>query len=512
MTHQNKTLSTLLQGLDLGSSVAELDTALEAAMIDTSALSDLLNDRVDLIPGTKGSGKSALFRIFVDFLPDLLLRQRKVVIAHGVQAPGDPVFHAFTDRFSQLSENEFVSFWCIYLVSLAHEQFIKGDRYREFLAQAGAEINIFRTACLNAKIPEVEAKKSLRSILEWSLHVLQTWRPRIKFQPPGEVGEFELDLFGSKRDEYTEQPDGADEAGLPKYLNDVKDSLEAVLQACKLSLWLMVDRLDEVFPRRSDVERTALRGLLRAMRYFSSPCVRVKVFLRDDMLEEVVRTEEGFTALTHVTVRQADTLRWTQDQILAMVVKRIFASKRLAAYLKIDRDQLEARASYRKQAFDLVFPPTVFKGAKQSTTVRWICNHCADGRGVVTPRDVLDLLIRAKQRQQDLYSADLEGASEFVIGGPAIQYGFEELSKRKRDTYLRAEFPHLWKDIEKFQAGKTDYDGLLLATLLGSRWKLTVENLVSIGFLSKGKKGGEEVFSIPFLYRHGMDVTQGRAH
>lgn len=129
MEHQNKTLVKMLAELDLGSSVAELDTLLEAARIETSAFTDLLNDRVDLIPGTKGSGKSALFRIFVDFLPDFLLRQRKVVIAHGIQAPGDPVFHAFTDRFSKLSEEEFISFWCIYLVSLGHEQFIKGTRY-----------------------------------------------------------------------------------------------------------------------------------------------------------------------------------------------------------------------------------------------------------------------------------------------------------------------------------------------------------------------------------------------
>ena len=62
-----------------------------------------------------------------------------------------------------------------------------------------------------------------------------------------------------------------------------------MLDASQLSLWLMVDRLDEVFPRRSDVERTALRGLLRAMRYFASASIRVKVFLRDDMLEQVVR-------------------------------------------------------------------------------------------------------------------------------------------------------------------------------------------------------------------------------
>ena len=161
MAHQNKTLSTLLQGLDLGSSVAESDTILEAARIETSAFADLLNDRVDLVPGTKGSGKSALFRIFVDFLPEVLLSQRKVVVAHGIQAPGDPVFHAFTDQFSKLSEEEFVSFWCIYLVSLAHEQFIKGERYSEYLSNAGAQIKRFQAACANAKIPDIQAKKSL---------------------------------------------------------------------------------------------------------------------------------------------------------------------------------------------------------------------------------------------------------------------------------------------------------------------------------------------------------------
>ncbi len=30
-------------------------------------------------------------------------------------------------------------------------------------------------------------------------------------------------------------------------------------------------------------------------------------------------------------------------------------------------------------------------------------------------------------------------------------------------------------------------------------------NLLAIGFFSKSKKGGEEVYSIPFFYRHGMN-------
>jgi hypothetical protein len=439
------------------------------------------------------------------------LKHHKVVVAHGIQAPGDPVFHAFTDRFSTLSEEEFVSFWCIYLVSLAHEQFIKGERYREFLKNATTEIQKFRVACANAKIPEIEARKSLKDILEWSLHVLGSWRPRLRYLPPNDSGEWDLDLFGRKMEDDSEKRDETADHSLPKYVNDIKEGLEAVLEASQLSLWLMVDRLDEIFPRRSNVERTALRGLLRAMRYFASPSIRVKVFLRDDMLEQVVRTENGFTALTHVTVRQADTLRWTQDQILAMVVKRFFANNALATYLEVDRDRLDASASYRTGGFDKIFPPSVFRGAKQSSTIRWICTRCADGRGVVTPRDVLDLLIRAKQRQQDLYAADPDGTSDYIIGTTAIQYGFEELSKRKRETYLEAEFPHLWRDIEKFLGGNADYSAPALHDLLGPNWEPTAGHLLAIGFFSKGIKGGEEVFSIPRLYRHGMNLTQGKA-
>jgi hypothetical protein len=512
VSHLNKTVRGLLQHLDLGSSVAESDNLLATARIETSAFADLFNDRVDLVPGTKGSGKSALFRIFVDFLPDILLQQRKVVVAHGIQAPGDPVFHAFTDRFSGLSEEEFVSFWCIYLVSLAHEQFLKGSRYKKLLKKVDAEISLFRRACVKARIPEIAATKSLRDILEWSLYVLASWRPKLKYAPPDKSGEWELDLFGSTSSTATKA--NSPERGahpLPTYVNEIKETLEEVLKRTGLSLWLMVDRLDEIFPRRSDLERKALRGLLRAMRYFSSETIRVKVFLRDDMLDHVVRTETGFTALTHVTVRQADTLKWTQDQLLAMIVKRFFANDRLATYLKVSKERINASADYREQCFAKVFPPTVFRPPNQSPTIRWICNRCADGRGVVTPRDVLDLLSRAIQKQQDVCAGDPDGSADWIVGSVALQYGLEELSKRKRQTYLEAEFPHLWKHIEKFVGGKTDYSSPALRVLLGAEWKEIREDLLAIGVFSKGNKHGDEVFTIPFLYRHGLDLTQGKA-
>src|SRR5207237_10591199 len=126
-----------------------------------------------------------------------------------------------------------------------------------------------------------------------------------------------------------------------------------------LRLWLMVDRLDELFPRRSAVETRALRALLRTIRVFRSDRIRVKVFLRDDILNQVTAQPQGFTALTHVAARQAETLSWGEDSILTLIVNRFFASPRVAVFLGVDRDRLAGSRNYRSEAFYRVFPGTV---------------------------------------------------------------------------------------------------------------------------------------------------------
>jgi hypothetical protein len=123
----------------------------------------------------------------------------------------------------------------------------------------------------------------------------------------------------------------------------------------------------------------------------------------------------------------------------------------------------------------------------------------------------LDLVIRAKQRQHDICAGDPEETSDWLIGSAAIQYGYEELSKKKLQTYLQAEFPHLWLHIEKFRSGKTEYNEPAIRALLGKEWRPAVDSLVAIGFLSRGTKKGSDVYSIPFLYRHSLGLTQGKA-
>lgn len=509
MPHNNKSLAGLLDSIDLGSPVAELDNLLETARVETSVFADILHDRVDLVPGTKGSGKSALYRIFVDFLPEALLSQRKVVVAHGVRTARDELFHAFKDRFGRLNENQFLDFWCVYLVSLADEHFVRNPVHSERLATCGGEVQAFRDACRVAKIPALGQRKPIREVIDWALTaVLSRINPRATYRPDSNTWQFEL--LQPVPPQAVKRPHPTSESPLPGYVGQVVEELERLLEKADLHLWLMVDRLDELFPRRTPLETRALRGLLRTLQVFQTPRVRVKVFLRDDILEQITVGSSGFTALTHVTARRADRLQWSEDQILDLVVNRLFASNELCQYLQIDRDQLRASRAYRSEAFYKVFPETVHRGEKQSKTLRWIYNHTMDGRGVVTPRDVIELLTRAKQKQHDEYEGDPTAQSEHIISPAALQYGLKELSVYKRDTLLKAEFPHFWPQIEKFCNGKAEYTEAALQALLGSNWRSTMDDLLAIGVLAEQVGQKRRTFKIPFVYREGLGVTQGR--
>lgn len=497
--------AVLLDTLELGSGVAETDDLLESARVETSVFRDLLADNVDLVPGTKGSGKTALYRIFVDFLPRLLLKDKRVVIAHGVHERQDTVFFAYKEQFDRLSEADFIDFWCIYLVSLAYEQFIRSDEYNHLLAHCSKEIANFRLKYSSARIPEFERKKTLKEIIEWSLAVVKSFKPKVAWTPPGDVGQFEL-TFGSDNPKLHKKH-GNGEPVMPAHIDALSTSLEELLSKADLSLWLMIDRLDELFERRSKTEQKALRGLLQTLRLFRSDRIRVKVFLRDDILEQIV-SAGGFTALSHVTARSSDTLRWSEEQILTMVVRRIFASKKLHQKYAVDDHLLTSNVEYQRQLFYKIFADTVYRPPNQSSTLRWIYNHTKDGLGVVTPRDVIFLLTRACQKQRDDLRRDPQGKTERLVLGSAIIYGLEELSKQKRTVYLQAEFPHKWGDIRKFVGGGTEYSEAALRRMLGRKYEESLEDLSSLGILERATRKGKPSFKIPFLYRRGLECTQ----
>jgi hypothetical protein len=338
----------------------------------------------------------------------------------------------------------------VHLISLAYEQFLRSDRYARFLGDCDKEIATFRQKYRAARIPEFDRRKSLLESIGWALAVVKRIKPKVTWRAPEDVGQFELS-FDVDTTPARKHAD-SEHSFMATHIEALALSLEALLFKANISLWLMIDRLDELFARRSHTEQKALRGLLHTLRLFRSDRIRIKVFLRDDILEHIV-SSQGFTSLSHVTARRADTLRWSEEQILAMVVRRIFASRALQRQYAVNTDMLQSSFEYQKEMFYSIFADTVHRPPNQSPTLRWIYNHTKDGRGVVTPRDVIFLLTRACQWQRDAFRRDPQGETERLILGPAILYGLEELSKEKRTVYLEAEFPHKWPEIRRLVGG-----------------------------------------------------------
>jgi hypothetical protein len=112
----------------------------------------------------------------------------------------------------------------------------------------------------------------------------------------------------------------------------------------------------------------------------------------------------------------------------------------------------------------------------------------------------------------DLCQADPNGESDHIIGAESIQYGLDELSKHKRVTYLHAEFPHFWPMIERLHGGKTEYDVASLRALFGETSDGLIADLVSIGLFHKSGHGNSATYKVPFLYREGLALTQGRSN
>jgi len=485
----------LVRSLNVGSPIAEDDALLHEARIETSVFSEIMDDRVDIIRGTKGSGKSALYRIFTKFLADLMLENYQVIIVKAEDTTGDPIFLKFKPQFEQLDEVDFQNFWRIYFLSLIESQILSQAKYQSAFASAESEIKDFRKQAKENGFPIIDKTFSPQGIIGWVLSKIP--KPKSIGTKVGEVETtLELDTASVQQEER-----------VPLFVSSLHDALVRALVKCKLSLWLMVDRLDEVFPRRSEVERKALRGLLRTTTAFRDSRLRIKIFLRDDIFDSITDVSGGFPALTHVVSRCSDTLKWNKDQILHLIVNRIYASRTLTKYFSIDKDALQTNPEHRSKAFYAIFPYKLRRGINQSDTLDWIYKHCEDANGVVTPRDVIDLINFAKRHQQDAFQAH-KTEMPSLLSSVSILYGHQRMSEKKRETYLKAEFDHFWKFIERFENRRAEYDERAMRSILGSDWRKVAQDLRSIGFIRFNPRS--ETYTVPFVYRHCLRIRQGR--
>ena len=525
MTIEKNVYNRILNDLDVGNSVAESDAVLESARVETPIFDGVLNDRYDIILGRKGAGKTAMFKI-INMISEVLLMERRLIVLTGVNSTGESIFNAFKKQLSEFSERDFEIFWKFYFITLIYNGFIKEDKFLTELSSHKEEIDKFISECEKAGIPNIPAKQNKIQIIEWVLNnfpkkkisslstklsmdtknpTLLTIEPKVEFEKEGGVKKSEKNIRDSV------------------YVNAICKSLSILLKKSGFKIWIILDRLDEVFDRYSPVEFNGLRGLLIAYKNFviddDSNLFRIKLFLRDDIVDFLTNDKvykkyfkgkeiPPLPAATHIFARQSPILNWDEDEIEQLILNRLMLSNELCDYLEIPKEfrgkdvkKILRSSEERKKHWNKIFPEAM--GA--SPSLKWIFTRLKDANGIITPRSVIDMLEGAINDQKKRMVTDFKDGEE-ILSINSIKEGLRIASINKLEKEIFNEFPKEREAIEKLKLkGKIKFNKKELKELYGDDWESVVANLNRIGIIRYVKDS--ESYRVEFLFRPALNLA-----
>lgn len=482
--------SDVLRKLNLGNSVAEYDKNLSNYFVNTSYVDTFLENTHDIIKGVKGAGKTAMFLALYNN-PRKYESLQDVILIQAINIKGDPDFKR---AFAQLGKDDMesqslIDSWKIYIINIVWKHITS-----EFSGYEELEGYLLNNKLVTEK--EGFLAKIIYSFKRAKLRIINT----TCINDVSSTQKIELNLNGVENNEQFDN-DTID-------YNYIFETIDNILIKNKKSLWVMMDRLDDAFPDNSPNDILALKSLLYA---FKDICVydkiKIKIFIRDDIYSNV--TKEGFTSLTHVASKTMNPIDWDRDKLEDLLLERLLFNETFKQYLhtnKISIDNINEET--KREIFEILFKEQVDTGNNNPDTIGWIINHIKDGLHIYTPRDFIAIVDAAKNYQlEELKRKTHDDSEDYFIGATALRRAYNHISTQKLETQLYGEYPEYREWILKFKDKKAEHNEATLRKILGKHWKHRIQKLVKVGFIEEK----QNTWKIPFLYRAGLNITQGRA-
>lgn len=479
-----------LDSLDFGSVNSEAEDQLDQVFVKTRDFDKFLQPKVWLILGAKGTGKSALFEYFTKY--------EKTARVQAGSALDDVVIATGTG-FGDLTEIDTND-----LQELkAGERGYDHDRlWRLYIAiKAGLALDESFRIPRGALLDLMEAVGKRKDYRVGSL-LRQLWVLAIGSAPHDisiSLGQGSFELKKGKRD-----------LDVVTILEDV----QAALQEKGKELWLLFDKIDEIWPADRDERKKALEGLLTAAMYVrrAFPEIQPIIFLRTDLWAEL-----DFTNKDHLTDKRIE-LNWNVNHLSNLLVKRALQPVPVRRYVEQSRwggeivDIDSCSAEERLDVLKTILPSTAYPGEREAAIMDWLVERVRDGRGTVLPRDAIVLSNYAAEFQRELGSV----GSPSLISREAIRSAFTKASEVRCESYL-AEFPDLKNHFSRFSGQtKADFSRAELLKLmdgLSPDGNDLLERLFEIGVIrpDTGRVLTANSYEIPRLYRAGLGlVIRGR--
>ncbi|MUG98372.1 AAA family ATPase [Scytonema sp. UIC 10036] len=439
----------------------------------TEDFPQFLNNRTWLIRGAKGTGKSLLFRLFVEqpekardlAQSDVDLSNVNFIPGHGEPRLFGPILES-TDLASfeqQVGENSWATFWLNYaLLQLCHAKpdLRSHNDFDEQLVVLSAQNN-----------------PTHASIVSWLV----------------------------KR---TQSP----QAG-PKAIDELR-AIDNWLQAKNLRVWLLYDELDAGFGSgQQDYarRRRALEALLAWWLESGTALKRIvpKIFLREDIWEQLNFTNKG-----HYIGRSLQ-LRWEEADLWRLVLRQALNSSNALSHslerqLGVTVDRLNAieLEQLRRSLYPLWGER--MGRAKKAYTYNWVRTRIADGQKNCFPRSLILLLKEAVKLEQGFST---EYSSEIILRPKALIDAFPYVSEQRVDE-VRNEYPELEEYLNRLQTERSPIDASRLAKIWNvtdSELALHIKDMVDAGIFterSRPKDPPPRVYAVAELYLYGLKMVR----
>ena len=278
-------------------------------------------------------------------------------------------------------------------------------------------------------------------------------------------------------------------------------------------LWFLYDDLDEDFPEAGEVRKQALTGLFQLVQSCDANRlteIRFKIFLREDIWNRL-----SFDNKSHFTGRDI-LLQWTRIDFLRLALRQAIQSD--------FKDLVDRISPVAVQSIDLANEDAIDKaleilwgshrrgGNRSKKVSRWVYERLTDSSGTTFPRS-LSILLKEAKEQELTYKG--QSSSKFradrLLQSKSLELGLKKASE-KRCEEIKEEYPHLINFFEALN-GKS---ALLEKEQLQAIWQNSafsiIENfeefasfLGEIGILEWREKDQRYKFADIYVYGFKMD-------
>lgn len=491
----------LIQKVTFGESIAELESQkLKDYFLKTEFWKLIRNGTNDIIYGAKGAGKSAIYTSITNDIDTLF--DEGILVSIAENPTGSTAFSNLKND-PPTTETEFVRLWKLYFLVITaqvFEEYGLNDKHAKKVRDILTDCNL------------IPAQNKLASFLKVCFDFMRSFKNGKEVSTTAEFDPNTGMYSGQKFSLSFGEPTKHDfEKGLIP-IEYAYDLLQKSLLENKIKLWIIIDRLDVAFLESEELETNALRALFKAyldLAQFDE--IKIKVFLRDDIWQRI--TSVGFREASHITKFQ--NLQWSKDSLLNLISRRILDNLELVSALNLPKKEILSDIVKQEQLFYRLFPSQIDLGSKKPATLDWILSRTVDGKGINSPRELIQLFTHAKaieSKRQESGINELEG--DQLISRQAFKEAVYEVSKQRLEQTIYAEFPSLKQYIELLRGDKAEQN---VETLM-NKWSLekretldVAKKLISIGFFEQRGEILNPKYKIPFMYRPYLDITQGSA-